>query len=234
MLLKKSLISIVSFFLVSNAMAHEGHEHADNNKKEEQKVGVDFLINLENSTYSSFEMSNLKLKYRDQLRTGSIQGVALYSLNKSDYGSFVIGGGLDNYMLQYKNIVKSNNFESNAKLYVYSLSMKASGGFKFTPAKRLDFYALANVGYGLFNSADLTSVTLNSSIEQKNSLTIDNHISYGVNGIAAYKFNENFSMGFGMGATVHSMNISNKKDLGLDQTINYVDINSSLNFIVSI
>ncbi|MBX9839229.1 MAG: hypothetical protein K2X69_13070 [Silvanigrellaceae bacterium] len=110
MLLKNSLISMVSFFLVSNAMAHEGHEHADNNKKEEQKVGVDFLINLENSAYSSFEMSELKVKYQDELRTAAIQGVALYSLNKSDYGSFVIGGGIDNYMLHYKNIVKLNNY----------------------------------------------------------------------------------------------------------------------------
>ncbi|WP_397599857.1 hypothetical protein [Silvanigrella sp.] len=234
MLLKNSLISMVSFFLVSNAMAHEGHEHADNNKKEEQKVGVDFLINLENSAYSSFEMSELKVKYQDELRTAAIQGVALYSLNKSDYGSFVIGGGIDNYMLHYKNIVKLNNYESNAILNMFSLSVKASGGYKFTPAKRLDVYALANVGYGVFNSADLTSVTLNSSNEQKNTLTIDNHISYGVNGIAAYKFNETFSMGLGLGATVHSMNISNKKDLGLDQTINYVDVNSSLNLIFSI
>ena len=234
MLLKNSLISVASFFLVSNVMAHEGHEHADNNKKEEKKVGLDILINLESSGYTSFEMSDLKVKYKDQLSTGSMQGVVLYSLNKSDYGSFVIGGGLDNYALQYKNIIKLYNYESNAKLNMYSLSMKASGGYKFTPTKRLDIYALANIGYGLYNNADITFVGLNTTNEQKITLTIDNHISYGANGIAAYKFNDTFSLGLGLGATVHSMNISNKKDLGLDQTVNYVDINSSLNFIFSI
>ena len=66
MLLKNSLMSVASFFLVSNVMAHEGHEHADNNKKVEKKVGLDILINLESSGYTSFEMSDLKVKYKDQ------------------------------------------------------------------------------------------------------------------------------------------------------------------------
>ena len=229
---KKSLFSIVSLIAASSAFASEAQKSDDFSN--DGKLGLDLLINTESSLYNNFSLSNMEFKYPREFHTGSLQVSGLYALSKSDLGSPVVGGGLDVYGGYYNNIVKTNGSEINGRFIMGSLLLKATGGYKFTPTNRFSVYTLASVGYGVANRGKFKSAPLNGSAGVVNeSITINNHFSYGGNAIAAYQLTNIFALGLGLGVTGHSMSLSSKA-LNVDQSINYVDVNSSLSLIFTL
>jgi hypothetical protein len=232
MYFKKSLFLVVSFIAVSSAFAAEAQK--GDSFSNEEKIGLDLFITSEGAIYNNFKLSNLDFKYPSGFRTGSLQASALYALSKSDLGSPVVGGGLDFYYGVYNNILTTNGSEINGQFWMGSLILKAIGGYKFTPTNRFSVYTLANVGYGVANYAQYKSVPLNNSSKVVDeNITVNNHISYGANAIAAFQLTNTLGLGFGLGLTGHSMSL-NSNALNVDQSLNYVDVNSSLSLIFTL
>ncbi|WP_158997517.1 outer membrane beta-barrel protein [Pigmentibacter ruber] len=188
---RNALISLAGSLVVANfAFAQEN-----------SKIGLDVLAGAGYTHYNGVKVSDFK----DDLNYNgfNVNASALYSVYKTEIGSPVVGLGI-NYNQIYSNTIEdSDDFSSTSyKQNFKTLALMGNLGYKFTLAPKFAIFALANLGYGVYNDVDptftqkskLTGAVLS---DKAYDVTVKDHFIYGVSLVGTYEVVENFSLGLG-------------------------------------
>lgn len=210
---RNALISLAGSLVVANfAFAQEN-----------SKIGLDVLAGAGYTHYSGFKSRD---KSDDVKFNGfNVNATALYSIMKTEMGSPVVGLGLNYNQMKSStvsfdtqdasgNIINVNN-DFNSK----TLAIMANLGYKFTPTSKLSIFALANLGYGVYNKLDGNASFKSGGIDVtdivnsrigKTEFEMKDHFIYGVSVVGAYEIVDNFSLGLGATYNRHQAKIEVK------------------------